>query len=72
MVVPTYDRVSTHVGTHARHKHDTSSALRDHVTRGLARSEERAMDVDVIEPLYAIEGVAGRRAPVRYLDRRVG
>ena len=57
-VTPKVDRITTHVGAHTRHEHNTSSTLRDHVARSLARSEECTVDVDVIQTLYPVEGVA--------------
>ena len=66
----------SHVGAHAGNQDDAPSALRNHVARGLARSEERPMDVDIIQTLYPVEGVArserGEREEHQYRwdDRR--
>lgn len=49
----------TYVGAHASDEHDRSSALWDHVARGLSRSEKGAMDINIIQLLYAVDRVAG-------------
>lgn len=65
-------RPIAHVCGHAANEHDAASALRDHVARRLARSEERAVHVDIIETLYPVEWVAGKSveasAPVTLRD----
>ena len=48
----------THVRTHAGDQDDAAAALWDHVARRLTRGEECSVDVDVIQSLDAIEGVA--------------
>ena len=50
----------THVGTHGCDEDDGASALGDHVARRLARGEEGAVDVDVVEALYPVERVVER------------
>ena len=49
----------TDVGTHAGHQNDSATTLRDHVPGGFASGEESAMNVDVVQALYPVEGVAG-------------
>ena len=60
----------THVGTHGGDEDDGASALGDHVARRLARGEECAVDVDVIQTLYPIEGVAGGKMTARQTSPR--
>ena len=50
----------THVGGHRGDEDDASAALRDHVPGGLARGEERAVHVDVVQTLYPVKGVVER------------
>ena len=51
----------THVGTHAGYEYDTASSLGYHVVQcGLpCLCKEGSMNVDVIQPFYTIEWVAG-------------
>lgn len=54
------DEICTHVGTHTGDQDDGASTDWDHVTRCLAGSEECTVNVDVIQPLYPVEGVVER------------
>lgn len=52
--------VETYVGGHRGNEDDTTSALRNHVPGSFARSEERAVNVDIVQTLYPIEGIVER------------
>lgn len=45
---------------HGAHEGDGTAAARDHDPGGLARGEERAVHIDVEQPLHAVERVVER------------
>ena len=52
---------NAYVSRHGRDEDDGASAHGYHVSRRLARSEERAVHVDVVQTLYPVERVVERR-----------
>ena len=68
--------MQTHVSRHTGNQYNASSALGDHMPGSFTRSEESTVNVDVVETLYPVEGVArserGEREEHQYRwdDRR--
>lgn len=54
------ESVTTHVSTHTGYKDDAASTMRNHVTGSLTGSEERAVDIDVVQSFDTIEWVTAR------------
>lgn len=53
----------THVSGHGGDEDDAASALGDHVSRSLPSGEEGPVNVDIIQTLDAVEGVADECSP---------